>query len=112
MKKKGIILTALILSVGFTMSSFKSSEAKLKTEKVVQTGENYRVTAYTKKDIYGESKWIDLTVNAYVTQYTKIIYNVYYNDGYGLKKVNPTKDWEYKDTYKVYIDGAYYYYKF
>ena len=75
----------------------------------------YRVTAQTQNE-YTENYWIDLYIEGNKSQYSTYINAVYYVNSNGLKKKISHSSAEYdgyaKGTYKVYIDGRTYYFKF
>ena len=73
--------------------------------------EKYRVTARTRNS-YGENYWVDLVVEGSVSSLGSSIYNVYYNNGYGLKSITYMRDLTYNNTYYVYLDGDKYYFEF
>lgn len=77
----------------------------------VNLGDKYRVTAQTR-NAYGDNYWIDLIVEGSTLYGTSSIYGVYYNDGYGLKQITYYIDYEYENSYYVYIDTRQYYFTF
>ena len=108
MKKIAILTISAIVSCG-TLTSFTTNSINRIEHSV---SKQYRVTAYTKEDVYGDREWVDLIIEADVTDYSKLIYGVYYDDGYGLKKLIKYNDYEYKDTYYVFIGSKKFYFTF
>ena len=107
---KKIALLTLVFGITVTTLTSFSYEPINKIENSIS--KQYRVTAYTKKDVYGNSQWVDLIVEADVTDYSTLIYGFYYDDGYGLKKLTKYNDYEYKDTYYVFINSKQFYFTF
>ena len=76
------------------------------------TEDKYRVTAQTNSQ-YGQNNWVDLVIDGQVTSYGTTIYGVYYNDGYGLKRISKYVAYGYADgTYYVLINYKKYYFTF
>lgn len=114
---KKIILSLLSGILMISLGSFtKSPKIKFESNKanfeLLQVNEKYRVTAQTR-NAYGTNYWIDIIVEGYIKDWGKKINSVYYDDGYGLKKVSYYKDYEYEDSYYIIIDyTTKYYFKF
>jgi len=112
---KSISLLTIALSL-FNLNNFAHSESTCTDEpttvsKTSKTGDKFRVTAETRKQ-YGKNYWIDLTIDGTNQFGISSIYGVYYNDGYGIKKVSHQKDYNYENTYYVTIDYEKYYFTF
>jgi hypothetical protein len=114
---KKILILPILAFFAIFLSSYNSVSTDnrniniVKETKIVKTGEKYRVTAKTRNK-YGQNYWVDLIVDGNVTSYSSSIYAVYYDDGYGLKQVTYYSDYEYKNSYYVFIDGNSYYFTF
>ena len=111
--KKNILLISIFCVQFFAFSKanepVKHDSTNISEPKV--SGEKYRVTAETR-NLYGKNYWVDLIVEGYISYGIKSIYGVYYDDGFGLKKVSYYTDYEYENTYYVYIESTKYYFKF
>ena len=53
-------MSVFVVGLGFT--TLMSFSLKYNNNIELSKSDNYRVTAYTKKDIYGKSKWVDLII--------------------------------------------------
>jgi hypothetical protein len=107
--KRTDLLLILSLTIGTTLLSSFNFKADDKVEGTIR--EKYRVTATTKNS-YGKNEWIDLIIEADVTSYSKYIYDVYYDDGYGLKRLSKYVDYNYENTYYVLINSKQFYFTF
>jgi len=115
MKTKIVFLLGigLLASTLFVFgNNSKTIEQKVKSNSInVNSSDRYRVTAQTR-NIVGDNYWIDLIVEGSTLYGTNTIYGVYYNDGYGLKKISYSTDFEYENSYYVYINSRSYYFTF
>jgi hypothetical protein len=107
MKIKSLLI--LLLFFSFNETNCKIIEKPFFTNKFYS--DYYRVTAKTR-NYYGENYWVDLYVDAIVSNGYRSINNVYYKDEYGYKEVSWNFDYEYKNSYFVDIDSETYYFKF
>jgi hypothetical protein len=114
MKSKLTLLAGIVLCSSMQFS-FQSSSSKINRlfefKSVKSEADQFRVTAETKNP-YGKNYWVDLIIEGTNQYGTKVIYGVYYNDGYGLKKLSYYQDYQYKGTYYVMINSQYYYFTF
>jgi hypothetical protein len=111
--KKHILLISIFCVQFFAFSKanepVKQDSIQISEPKV--SGDKYRVTAETR-NLYGKNYWVDLVVEGSIIYGTRTIYGVYYDDGFGLKRISHSKDYEYENTYYVYIESTKYYFKF
>lgn len=111
--KKSILLISIFciqfLTISKANAPIKHYSTNISEPKV--SGEKYRVTAETR-NLYGKNYWVDIIVEGYIGYGISTIYGVYYDDGFGLKKISYSKDYEYENTYYIYIESTKYYFKF
>ena len=105
----GLVVMSLLLSFTYVEAVTPKSNKKEKTE--IKSQGRYRVTAQTRHK-YRKNHWVDLIVKGNVASYGNSIYNVSYDDGYGVKRLSHYTDYEYENSYYVFIDSEQYYFTF